>query len=288
MRKHQGRIALLFLLPYFVFFVLFRFGPSVAGLLIGFTKWDIVGNPTFVGLQNYAAMFADPLFYTSLINTLLFLVVAGPILTIGSLLLALLVNLPCRGRNFTRSAIFTPYIIIPAVIGIIWNWIYETNFGILNYYLGLLHISKVGWLTDSRMALVSVALATVWWLMGYNMVLFLAGVQNIPHDLYEAARIDGAGRMQLLFHITLPMIKPVMSIVITMTMINIIQMFDQIYVMTGGGPGTATLTLVQYMYNKGFQSFQLGFSSAVSVIILFLLVTVVIIQSKVLNVKEEG
>lgn len=161
MRKHQGKIALLFLLPYFVFFVLFRFGPSVAGLLVGFTKWDIVGQPTFIGLQNYVEMFADPLFYTSLINTLLFLVIAGPILTIGSLLLALLVNMPYRGRNFTRSAIFMPYVIIPAVIGIIWNWIYETNFGILNYCLGMLHISKVGWLTDSKVALVSVALATV-------------------------------------------------------------------------------------------------------------------------------
>lgn len=288
MRKHQGRIALLFLLPYFIFFILFRFGPSVAGLLVGFTKWDIVGQPTFIGLQNYVEMFADPLFYTSLINTLLFLVIAGPILTIGSLLLAILVNMPYRGRNFTRSAIFMPYVIIPAVIGIIWNWIYETNFGILNYYLGLLHVSKVGWLTDSRVALVSVALATVWWLMGYNMVIFLAGVQNISRDLYEAARIDGAGRVQLFFHVTLPMLKPVTSIVVTMTMINIIQMFDQIYVMTGGGPGTATLTLVQYMYNKGFQSFQLGFSSAVSVIILLLLVAIVLLQSKVLNVKEEG
>lgn len=288
MRKHQGKLALLFLLPYLFFFCFFRLGPSVAGLLIGFTKWDIVGQPSFVGLQNFAAMFADPLFYISLINTLLFLIIAGPILTIASLLLALLVNLPFRGRNFARSAIFTPYVIIPAVIGIIWNWIYETNFGILNYYLGGIGLPRVGWLTDSRVALASVALATVWWLMGYNMVIFLAGVQNIPRDLYEAARIDGAGRMQLFFHITLPMIKPVLSVVITMTMINIIQMFDQIYVMTGGGPGTSTLTLVQYMYNKGFQSFQLGFSSAASVIILLLLVLIVFAQSKILKVQEEG
>ncbi len=282
MRK-QGKIAFWFLLPFLSVFVLFRLGPSIAGLIVGFTKWDIIGGAQFVGLANFKQLGGDPYFLISLQNTLAFLLLTVPPLVICGLLLAVLLNLPIKGRNLVRTIVFSPYVIMPAVIGIIWNWIFDNNFGILNYYLGWIGIKPVEWLTSEKWALLSVSIVTVWSMIGYNMILYLAGLQGVDPELYEAAHIDGASNFHILTRITFPMLQPVTSIIVTLTLIYTVQIFDQIYVMTSGGPGTATLTLVQYMYGQAFQYYNLGYGSAIGCIILLFLTLLVIIQSKLIK-----
>lgn len=282
----QGKIAALFLLPYLLIFIVFRFGPSVAGLFVGFMKWNIVGDATFAGLDNFTKLFRDPMFYTSLKNTMLFLLMALPPLVICSLLLAVLLNQKLRFRNAVRTVSIIPYVLIPAVVGIIWNWLYDNNFGILNYYLKMLGIAPIEWLTNDKYALFSVALVTVWSYMGYNMILYLAGLQDISKDLYEASTIDGANKVQTFMRITLPLLKPITSMIITLTLINTIQIFDQIFVMTNGGPGTATLTLVQYLYGTAFQNYNLGYGSALGIAIVVILIVLVQIQSRLFKLDN--
>ncbi|WP_270168070.1 carbohydrate ABC transporter permease [Paenibacillus sp. SYP-B4298] len=284
--KNQGKVAAMFLLPYLLVFLVFRFGPSVAGLFIGFMKWNIIGDASFAGLSNFKKLFADPIFFTSLKNTLLFLVMALPPLIIFSLLLAVLLNQKLKFRNAVRTISIMPYVLIPAVVGIIWNWLYDNNFGILNYYLKLLGLSPVEWLTNEKYALFSVAIVTVWSFLGYNMILYLAGLQDISKDLYEASEIDGATKLQTFMKITLPLLKPITSMIVTLTLINTIQVFDQIFVMTNGGPGTATLTLVQYLYGTAFQNYNLGYGSTLGIAILVILIVMVQIQSRLLRLDE--
>jgi len=279
----RGKIAFLFLLPYILVFFIFRFGPSIAGIGVAFTKWNIVGDPAFVGLKNFVRLFSDEMFGTAVLNTLLFLLFTVPVLVAGSLLIAMLLNTKLKARHTVRTLAIIPYVLIPAVVGIIWNWLYDNNFGILNYYLKGMGGKPVEWLTSEGMALISVSIVTVWSYIGYNMILFLAGLQGISVELYEAARIDGANAFQVFFKITLPQLKPICSLIITLTLINTIQIFDQIFVMTNGGPGKATLTLVQYLYGTAFQNFNLGYGSAIGCAILVILVVFVFIQSKLIK-----
>ncbi len=285
MKRNQGRIAALFLFPYLLIFMVFRFGPSVAGLFIGFMNWNLAGTPTFAGISNFTAMFQDKYFYVSIWNTLKFFVLTLPPLIIVSLLLALLFNQKMHFKSAGRAVAIIPYVLIPAVVGTMWMWMYDNNFGIFNYYLGLMGIQPVQWLTDEKSALVSVGMVVIWSYLGYNMVLFLAGLQGIPRDLYEASEIDGANKVQTFFKITLPLLTPVASMVITLTLVNVVQLFDQIYVMTAGGPGTSTLTMVQYLYTSAFQNFNLGYGSAIEIAVLVILV--VLIKIKNMLVKEE-
>lgn len=278
--KSQGKVAALFLFPYLFIFLLFRLGPSIAGLFIGFTKWNIVGNAQFAGLNNFKKLFNDPIFWVSLKNTLMFLLLTLPPLIIFSLLIAVLLNQKLRFTNAIRTISIIPYVLIPAVVGIIWNWLYDNNFGILNYYLKYFGLPPIEWLTNEKWALLSIAIVTVWSFLGYNIILYLAGLQDVSADLYEAAKIDGATGTQAFLRITLPLLKPITSMVITLTLINTIQIFDQIFVMTNGGPGTATLTLVQYLYGTAFQNYNLGYGSVLGIAILVILIVLVQIQSR--------
>ena len=288
MKRKQGRVAALFLLPYMIVFTVFRLGPSIAGLFIGFMKWNIAGIPRFAGLENFKRLFTDQYFMISLWNTFKFFILTLPPLIIFSLLLALLLNQKMRFKSVGRVVSIIQFVLIPAVVGIIWTWMYDNNFGILNYYLKEMGQSKIQWLTSEKVALVSVAVVVIWTYLGYNMVLFLAGLQGIPHDLYEAAEIDGATKVQTFFKITCPLLKPVASMVITLTLVNTVQLFDQIYVMTAGGPGTSTLTMVQYLYTTAFQNYDLGYGSAIEVAILLILVVLIKLQNSILKVDEEA
>jgi len=281
-----GRVAALFLLPYLLVFVAFRLGPSVAGIGVSFTKWNIVGKASFVGVRNFVRLFHDHNFVTSLINTFDFLLLTVPALIIVSLLIALLLNRKLRFKSFVRTVTIIPYILIPAVVGVIWNWLYDTNFGILNFYLKAVGLSRVDWLTSANTALISVAIVMIWSYLGYNMLLFLAGLQGIPAELYEAARIDGASDLRAFWRISLPLLRPTTVLVLTLTLINTVQVFDQIFVMTNGGPGTATLTLVQYLYGTAFQNFDLGYGSVIGCVILVILVVLVGLQSRLIRTTE--
>lgn len=277
-RKHLALTPYYFILPYLIFFVVFRFGPSLAGLGIAFTNWQAVGNPLFVGTANFQAMGRDPRLADAFNNTVFFVLVTVPVLIVLGLALAIFLNQPRRGRAIGRVVVFMPYVIMSTVVGVLWTWILDKDFGLLNVYLGIFGINKIPWLVSESTAMYGIIITTVWWTVGYNMVLFLAGLQDIPGELYEAARIDGARAWGLFRHITLPLLAPTMFLVLLLTIINSFQVFDQAYVMTSGGPGTATLTLVQYIYTTSFQFQKFGYGSAVALILFAILVVVAFFQ----------
>lgn len=283
MRRNQWKIAMVFLLPYLVIFSIFRFIPSVGGLVVSFFKWSLGGDPKFVGIDNYVNLAQDGSFYTSIRNTLSFFVLTVPVLVVASLLLAMLLNQKLAGRRVMRTISIIPYVLIPSIVGIMWNWMFDNNFGLLNYYIKKLGGSPIFWLTDERFALIAVSIVVVWTYIGYDMILFLAGLQGIPKETYEAAEVDGAGIFQVFWHITLPLLKPVTMMVSTLTLVNVVQLFDQIYVMTNGGPGTSTLTMVQYMYTSAFTNYELGYGSAIEVVILVLLMVLITVQNRIGN-----
>jgi multiple sugar transport system permease protein len=283
MRSNQWKIAMVFLLPYLLIFSIFRFIPSVGGLVVSFFKWSLGGDPKFIGIDNYVNLAQDGSFYTSIRNTLSFFVLTVPVLVVASLLLAMLLNQKLAGRRVMRTISIIPYVLIPSIVGIMWNWMFDNNFGLLNYYIKKLGGSPVFWLTDERFALIAVSIVVVWTYIGYDMILFLAGLQGIPKETYEAAEVDGASTFQVFWHITLPLLKPVTMMVSTLTLVNVVQLFDQIYVMTNGGPGTSTLTMVQYMYTSAFTNYELGYGSAIEVVILVLLMVLITVQNRIGN-----
>ncbi len=283
MRRNQWKIAMVFLLPYLLIFSIFRFVPSVGGLVVSFFKWSLGGDPKFIGIDNYVNLAQDGSFYTSIRNTLSFFVLTVPVLVVASLLLAMLLNQKLAGRRVMRTISIIPYVLIPSIVGIMWNWMFDNNFGLLNYYIKKLGGSPIFWLTDERFALIAVSIVVVWTYIGYDMILFLAGLQGIPKETYEAAEVDGASTFQVFWHITLPLLKPVTMMVSTLTLVNVVQLFDQIYVMTNGGPGTSTLTMVQYMYTSAFTNYELGYGSAIEVVILVLLMVLITVQNRIGN-----
>lgn len=282
--SHSRITPYLFVLPYLVFFILFRLGPSLAGLGVSMTNWQAVGTPQWVGLRNFEAMLRDPRFADALRNTLTFTGLTVPILLVLGLALALLLNQQRRGRALGRVAIFTPYVVMSTVVGVVWTWILDKDFGLMNAYTGV----QTPWLVSESYAMFGVVITTVWWTVGYNVVLFLAGLQDIPEELYEAARIDGASTFGLLRYVTLPLLAPTTFVVIMLTLINSFQIFDQVYVMTSGGPGTATLTLVQYIYTTSFQFQRFGYGAAIAVVLFLILVVVAIFQTRAYRRGLEG
>jgi multiple sugar transport system permease protein len=178
--------------------------------------------------------------------------------------------------------VFTPYVVMSTVVGVIWLWIYNKDVGILNYYLSGLGIAKIPWLSTAHMAMPAVAIATIWWSVGFNMIIYLAGLQDIPVELEDAARVDGASEMGVFRHITLPLLAPTTFLVIMLTLINTFQAFGQIFVMTGGGPSLATTTLVIYLYYQAFQFFRLGYGSTIAYVILVILVILALIQRRLI------
>lgn len=287
-KAKNNLIAFSFLAPYMIVFFIFRLGPSLAGFFISLTDWNILGKVKFIGLQNFVKLFKAEYFYTALINTGAFVLITVPLLVVCSLGMACLFNHRMSMIGFARAVTIIPYVLIPAVVGVIWNWIFAYNFGILNYYLQFLGIGPIGWLINSKFALPSVAVVIIWSYMGYNTILYLAGLQGIPESLHEAARIDGANNFQCFMRITVPLLKPVTSLVVTLTMINVVQIFDQIYVMTNGGPGTATMTLVQYLYSSAFKDYKMGYASAVGTVIVVLLVAIMLLNNLLTKEREKA
>lgn len=267
-----------FILPYLVFFVMFRFAPSMAGLGIAFTDWQATSTPNFVELSNFRLMERDRRLGEAFNNTVFFTAVTVPALIILSLALAIFLNQPRRGRGFGRVAVFIPYVIMSTVVGVLWTWILDKDFGLMNTYLGVFGIRQIPWLVSEGTAMYGIIITTIWWTVGYNMILFLAGLQDIPRELYEAARIDGARAWGIFRFVTMPLLAPTTFLVLMLTIINSFQVFDQVYVMTSGGPGTATLTLVQYIYTTSFQFHRFGYGSAVALILFAILLVVAFFQ----------
>lgn len=269
----------LFLAPSLILIGLFWVYPIIYSLYLSLTEWDLLRPaPRFVGLMNYAELIQSPDFRLALWNTALFTVGTVGITTILALLLALLVDNKLRGMAWYRMMIFAPYVTPTVAMAIVWMWIYNPQAGLANAILNLFGLPPLGWLSSTAWALPAVAILSIWKSMGYYMMLFLAGLQSIPQELYEAASIDGGGPWTKLRFITLPLLSPMTFFIVVVGTIQSFQVFDQIAIMTQGGPANSTLVLVYYLYRHAFQLFRVGYASAVATVLFLILLALTILQ----------
>ncbi|WP_199517179.1 carbohydrate ABC transporter permease [Nucisporomicrobium flavum] len=266
--RGAGLPAAGFLTPFLLLYVLFIIGPALYGLLMSFFDTSAVkpGLSSFAGLGNYAEALQSADFWSSLWHTIWFTILTTPPLIIVAFGLALLADRVKHGRWFFRLAFFAPYILPSAVVALIWIWLYTPGLGLLETGLGKLGITAPAWLGDPDWAMPSLALTTLWWTLGFNFVLYLAGLQEINRDLYEAASMDGASPWQQIRSITIPMLGRTTTLVAVLQVIASLKVFDQMYLMTSGGPNFATRSILQYVYDEGFTNFRIGYASAVSML----------------------
>jgi multiple sugar transport system permease protein len=274
----KSRTAYLYLLPVLIGLTVFTLGSVIASLYISFTQYDIGSTPHFVGLQNYREFLSADLFWQVVKNTVYYVVLYVPASMIVSLLLAILVEKRVRGIAFFRTVYFLPVVTSMVAAAIIWSWMYNSDVGLLNYLLSMIGIDGPKWLRDPHWALPAIAIMSIWKNAGYNMMIFLAGLTNIPADYYEASRLDGTSAWNRFRHITLPLLSPVTFFVLIVTTIGAFQVFEQTYVMTNGGPGVSTLTLSYYIWQTAFRFFNLGGASALGYILFLLVLAVTALQ----------
>ena len=282
-----NRAVILFLGPALVAIGVFFFLPVLAAFVLSFTDFDIYALGSFafarfVGFKNYAQLLSDPLFWKAFRNTLEFLLIGGP-LSIGvSLTAALMIQSKLvRWKGFYRTAYFTPVVTTLVAVAVIWRFIYHPRFGLLNYLLSFAGIGGIDWLGDQHWAMPAIILMAVWKNFGYNMVIFIAGLQNIPAELYEAASIDGAGHLQQLRTITVPLLAPTTVYISILTMIGYFQLISEPYVMTQGGPLNSTLSIVLLMYQQGFRWWNMGYSAALAFVLFAFIMAGSFLQSRV-------
>jgi len=276
--------AWLFLAPALVLIGVFFFLPVAAALLLSLTDFDIYAvaaseNTRFVGMHNYVQLLKTPLFWSSLKNTFYFALVGGPLTIAVSLGTALLVNARLvRWRSFFRTIYFTPFVTTLVAVAIVWRYLYHTRYGLLNYALGALGIAPIDWLGDPHWAMPAIILMAVWKNFGYNMLIFIAGLQSIPDELYDAANVDGAGPVRQFVNVTLPMLGPTLLFVGVITMIGYFQLFAEPYVMTQGGPLRSTTSVVLYMYEEGFRWWRMGYAAAIAFVLFIVILLATLVQ----------
>lgn len=264
----QWLAPMLFLIPNLVIFSVFIILPAIQGLRMSLYEWSILETPAFTGLGNFKALRADSMFWKTLGNTFAYVAAVVPLLTAAALALALPLAKEGRGMGFFRAVYYVPTMLSMIIVGIAWRWILGYDLGILNYALSLAGAKPIPWLTDAFAANVSLVFVTVWTRVGYFMMMFIGGLQAIPSTYYEAAQMDGAGKMIMLRRITLPLLRPIILVVVVLATIEAFKAYDLVFVMTQGGPGSATKFLVQYIYQAAFEEDRLGYAAAMSVILL--------------------
>lgn len=286
MFKYYGKFApYMFLLPAGIVLLIFFFIPFFQTIGLSFLDYShSIYNPNFTGMQNYIEILHNPVFYKVMLNTIIYLVVAVPILAIFPLLLAVLINQKIRGITLYKILIYLPVIVSIVVAAIAFKWLYAQD-GILNYFMQLLHLPQIGWLTDPKYAIYSVIIVTIWKGIGYYMMIYLASLMSVPKELYEACDIDGANFWQKHLTVTVPHLMPTIALVTTISSISAMKIFAEIYVMTKGGPLDSTKTIVYYIYEKAFENLDLGYASAMAVI---LLIVVMIFSLLNIFVFERG
>ncbi len=269
MFKYYGKFApYLFLFPAGIVLLIFFFIPFFQTIGLSFLDFsNSIYSPDFTGIKNYIEILHNPVFYKVMINTIIYLVVAVPILAIFPLFLAVLINQKIRGITLYKILIYLPVIVSIVVAAIAFKWLYAQD-GILNYFMQLLHFQKIGWLTDPKYAIYSVIIVTIWKGIGYYMMIYLASLMSVPKELYEACDIDGANFWQKHLTVTVPHLMPTIALVSTISSISAMKIFAEIYVMTKGGPLDSTKTIVYYIYEKAFENLDLGYASAMAVILL--------------------
>jgi len=279
--KSSGTQALFFLSPTLIIFATFILFPVIFSFYLSFHKWNMFSSgQSFVGLENYTRMLHDREFWLVLKNTLVYTIGTVPLNMALSLLVAYALNRKIAGKKILRTAFFAPVIISPVAAAVIWRWIYDPNFGLVNYMLDLFGIKGPNWINEPSSAMIALIIMGVWKTFGVNMVLFSAGLQGIPDSYYEAADIDGAGRWSKFWKITLPLLSPTTFFIMVMSIISSFQVFDIVYVLTSGGPLGSTKVLVFYLYEFAFKFFEMGYASAVAYILFIILIVLTLVQVK--------
>lgn len=274
-RRSENLRGWIYCAPFLIAFGLFLIWPTLYGLWMSFTGTSLAGtNTQFVGLDNWKEALGDPQVWTSLGNTAWFTLLSTIPLVVIAMVLAVLVNLGLPGQWFWRLSFFMPFLLASTVVSQFWNWMYNPQLGLVNTFLGWFGITGPAWLQDPNTAMIAVVITTVWWTIGFNFLLYLAALQNIPDQLYEAASLDGAGGWRKFLSITLPQLAPTTVLVLVLQLLASLKVFDQIYQMTGGGPGGSTRPVLLYIYEVGFTGYRLGYASAISYIFFFLIIIV--------------
>ena len=282
--RRENLAAVLFLLPYAILFFLFRAYPIISGLVISFFKRDILGlENTFIGLWNYFDIFQDGVFWRSLWNTFRFAFMVTPLMVPLALFTAMLLVKPIRGSWFYRLILFAPRVLSVSVVALIGLWVWQPEWGLLNFYLQKIGLPSQNWLAAPTFSMVVIVLIDIWWVTGYYMVIFMAGLRQIPEELYEAAAIDGANRWDSFLNITLPGLRGSLMFVLVTHVIGAFQIFGLVNIITEGGPYDSTKVLVQYIYLNGFSYYKMGYASALAYILMLIILFFTLIQIKVLN-----
>ncbi len=280
-KKHltESKLGYLLILPNYLIYITFTLIPIIWTIVMSFTDYDL-RNSHFVGVQNYIAIFRDQTFLRSIWNTIYYSLLTILPTIVLALLLALLLNRKIRGRGFFRTLFYLPNILSMVAVSMAWSYLYNAQAGILNRMLNAVGLPSIGWVTDTRWAMISVAIMAIWQSLGYNAVLYLSGLQGIPDYLYEAATIDGANGVQQFFSITIPSLKPTTFFIFVMACIHSFEVFGQVYILTQGGPMNSTTTIAHQVYLNGFEYYKMGYASAEAVVLLVLIMIMTLINMK--------
>ena len=265
-------------LPALTFLVMFTLYPMVNAIITSFYNWNLTGRKKYIGGYNYQKLFSDPEIYETIWRTLQYAIIVLPATLIFGFILALLLKKSTKINVLFRTLLFTPRVSSMVAISVVWLFIYNPQYGLLNSVFGLFGIAPIRWLNDPALALPSLSIITIWRMLGYSTVVFLGGIQNISEDVLEASTIDGANPLQTVWHITIPLVSPTTFMLLILNTIEVLKMFTTINVMTDGGPAKATQNLVVMLYEYAFRRYQLGYASTIAVVLFVLILAVNLLQ----------
>jgi multiple sugar transport system permease protein len=287
--RRQLPAGLLFVVPFLVFYALFTLWPILAGMRMSFFNATITGTAgEFVGLDNWREVFGDGAVWQSLWHTVWFTILTVPPLVVLGLVMALLTNRMMPARALWRFAFFAPFLLPAAVVVHIFEFMYQEDFGLANRFLAFFGLPESNWLIDTGLAMPALAILTLWWTVGFNFLLYLAALQGIPQDLYDAAAVDGANAWQQFWRVTFPQLGRITSLIVILQILASLRVFDQIFLLTEGGPAFATRPIVQYIFESAFSNYRTGFASAVAYMFFVLIVVVSLLQFWILRSRQEG
>ncbi|MRX71483.1 ABC transporter permease subunit [Bacillus lacus] len=279
-------VPYIFIAPAVILFSIFTLYPVISSFILSFQTRE-AGEYVFAGLDNYIRLFNDPLFFTALKNTFIILIVQVPIQLFLALVLASALNSKLvKMKAFFRISYFMPAITALVAYSIVFMIMLDENYGIVNYFLSFLGVDHIGWLTSTTWSKIALMIAITWRWTGYNMVIYLAGLQNVPDSLYEAASIDGAGKIRQFFYITIPQLRPIILFTFVLSTIGTLQLFDEPYILTEGGPNNSTLTISLYLYMNGFRYFDFGYASAIAYVLVIMIALLSWVQMKVVGDRD--
>ncbi len=276
--------GLAFISPWIIGFAVFQLYPICASIYYSFCHYDVLREPVFTGLDNYQSLLNDPVFIKSLISTIIYAVLSVPLCMFVSLFFALLLNQKVVGRGIFRALYFLPSLIPLVAVSVLWAWVFNGKYGVLNYVLGLLHIPGPNWLGSTFWATPAIAMTSAWG-VGGSIVIYLAALQDVPASLYEAAEIDGANWLKKLFNVTLPMISPAIYFNLIIGIIGALQVFAQPYIMTGGGPARSTYYYTLYLFENAFRYLRMGYASTMAIVMFLIILGITVLTSKLVSKK---